>query len=193
MDHILLAAGLLLSAPQIRPIPAAPAAGRPVAAANTPSVVVASQGAAVIDWAAFRAALGAADVVLAGEQHDLAAHHLAQLDVLREFHARRVLASVGDIDRTRASDIWKMSEADFSPSGEEAAESDSPSTVHATLPRITHPLGPTPASGSAFSGMIATPPSAPAARPRRADLRRALPGLHQGVAFGTRPRRSGAS
>ena len=49
----------------------------------------------MIDWAAFRAALGAADVVLAGEQHDLAAHHLAQLDVLREFHALKPgLASV---------------------------------------------------------------------------------------------------
>ena len=98
-----------------------------------------------------------------------------------------------NIDRTRASDIWHLSEAYSSPSGEAAGESDSPPNNHATLPKITRPLGPTPALGTAFSSKIATSFSAPAARPRRADLRRALPGLHQGVAFGTRPRRSGAS
>lgn len=117
MDTILLSAGLFLSAPHA---PIKPQTAFPIAAPSGPAVVVASKGAEVVDWARFRAALSASDVVLVGEQHDLAAHHLAQLDVLREFHSLKPGLSIGleMVDRTQQASLDEylsgaMSEADF--------------------------------------------------------------------------------
>lgn len=94
-------------------------AGKPAVQSGQP-LVVSSSGAAVIGWGEFTAAIAAARVLYAGEQHDQAVHHAIQLEMLKEFHAKDPAVTVGlemlDFTQQGALDDYlsgKTSEADF--------------------------------------------------------------------------------
>lgn len=72
-------------------VPAVPIA----AAAPERRIVVAREGASLLEWEELETRLSQASVVLAGEKHDEAGHHAMQFDLLKSLHERRGRVTVG--------------------------------------------------------------------------------------------------